>query len=107
MSKKFRNLTIMAAVLAFSALLWSAAAAQDATAEPTAEATAEATMAAPVAVEPTMEATMEATEPMAEATDEAGAPMQGRPLLGVGLQDGANGVTIGEVVPGSAAETAG
>lgn len=105
MKMSIRNLTIMAAVLVFSALLWSAVSAQDATA--TAEPSAEATM------EPMAEATM---EPMAqaetsEATEEPNmaapsAPSQ-RAYLGVSLLDGTDGVHVAEVVTGSPAEAAG
>lgn len=93
MSSKMRNVSIMAAVLVFSVLVWSAVAAQDATVEPTAEAAA--TAEAPAA------ATAEAP------TTGADMPSVGRPFLGVSLQAEAGGVTIVEVQAGSAAETAG
>ncbi len=95
MTKKVRSLSMIAAVLVFSVLVWSAVAAQEATVEPTAEATTEA----PPAV-------VEAT---AEAMPESGTSMtsEGRPFLGVSLQESADGVTVVEVVAGSGAETAG
>jgi S1-C subfamily serine protease len=101
MKMKMRNLTMMAAVLAFSALLWSVASAQDATAtvEPSSQT---ATEAAPSA---TLEPAAPAT---GEATAEAGAaiPAQ-RAYLGVSLLDGTDGVHVAEVAAGSPADAAG
>ncbi len=86
MNNKFRSLLIAALVLALSVMVWSIAAAQDATTteEPTAESTAEPTMPA-----------------MQEATPSP------RPFLGVALQDSPTGVQVAQVVPGSAADDAG
>ncbi len=86
MNHKFRSLLIAALVLALSVMVWSIAAAQDATTteEPTAESTAEPTMPA-----------------MQESTPSP------RAFLGVALQDSYTGVQVAQVVPGSAADDAG
>lgn len=91
MRKKF-NLILMAAVLALSAAVWGAAAAQEATPEATAPAEAEVT--------PAVEAPAvgEAPAPDTQAT---------RPFLGVALQDSDDGVVIAEVRAGSPADDAG
>lgn len=84
MSTKRRTLSILAAVLLFSAVVLSAVAAQDATSTeepPTASATA-------------------------EATEQAAQPSEARPFLGVSLQDADSGVTVAEVLDGSAAADA-
>ncbi len=83
MNVKFRSLLIAALVLALSVMVWSIAAAQDATTtqEPMAESTAEPVMPA--------------------------ATPSPRPFLGVALQDSDNGVLVAQVVPGSAADDAG
>src|SRR5690349_6519106 len=103
MSTKMRNLLIIGAMLLISALALSAVSAQDATAEPTAEATEAAPDVA------TVEGA-DATQP--DATPEAGTTdmntdTEARPFLGVSLQDSADGVTIAQVVDGSAASAAG
>lgn len=86
MNAKFRSLAIAALVLALSVMVWSIAAAQDATTtqEPAAESTAE----------PMMPEAQEATP-------------SPRPFLGVALQDSADGVQIAQVMSGSAADDAG
>lgn len=76
MRTKFGNLTIVAAVLLVSAVVLSAVSAQDATVTP------------------------EPSAPGANAT------VQERPLLGVTLQDTDNGVTVIDVLDGSAAADA-
>lgn len=95
MNKKSRNLLLLVAVVILSVMVWSVAAAQDATStaepQPNPASTAEpSAMANPAAT----------TEPSATTAT-------AKPFLGVSLQDGANGVTVGEVVDGSGAATAG
>ncbi len=99
MSTKTRNLFILAAVLILSVLVWSAVSAQEATStvEPPAASTAEAMATA----EP-----MTTEEPMAAEEPSASTPTA-RPFLGVQLQDDGNGVTIVQVIDGSAAADAG
>jgi S1-C subfamily serine protease len=87
MSTKLRTLVILAAVLLVSAVVLSAVAAQDATA--TAEPPAAST-----------------TEPSTSAS-ESSATADERPFLGVSLQDSDSGVTVVEVLDGSAAADAG
>ncbi|MEP7292939.1 MAG: PDZ domain-containing protein [Chloroflexota bacterium] len=91
MRTRTRNLLLMAAVLVFSVVVWSAVAAQDATEEPTGAATMEAPMTA------TEAAAADSNAPMAEA----------HPFLGVRIEDGADGVSVVEVLDGSAAADAG
>jgi S1-C subfamily serine protease len=96
MSTKMRNLLIIGAMLLISALALSAVAAQETT--PTVEPPAEATVEAPEAAQPEA-----GTEEAGTAEEEHAA----RPFLGVSLQDSDDGVTIVEVVDGSAAADAG
>jgi C-terminal processing protease CtpA/Prc len=95
MNTKSRNLLITVAVVILSVMVWSVVAAQDATAEPGPAATTEASPM--TTTEPNMSATMEANP----------SDMTAHPFLGVSLQDGTDGVTVAEVVDGSAAATAG
>jgi len=76
-------------------MVWGVVAAQDATTEPSPAATAEANPM--VTAEPNMSGTAEANS----------SDMTAHPFLGVSLQDGTDGVTVAEVVDGSAAATAG
>src|SRR4051794_14020814 len=80
MNAKFRNLVIIAAVLVFSVVIWGVVAAQDAT------------------------STAEPNSANAQATTE---PLPAHGFLGVELQESANGLTVVQVVNGSAAATAG
>jgi S1-C subfamily serine protease len=88
MNTKMRNLLIIGVMLLISALALSAVSAQDATA--TVEPPADATAAAPEA-----------------GTTDMNMDHPARPFLGVSLQDSADGVTVAEVVDGSAAADAG
>jgi len=90
MNNKSRNLLLLVAVVILSVMVWSVAAAQDAT------STAEP--------QPNPAST---AEPSAMATTEPSAPATAKPFLGVSLQDGTNGVSVAEVVNGSGAANAG
>src|SRR5215212_4993761 len=95
MSTKSRNLLLLVAVVILSVMIWGVVAAQDATTEPSPAATAE--MNPMTTSEPSMSGTAEANP----------SNMTAHPFLGVSLQDGTDGVTVAEVVDGSAAATAG
>ncbi len=92
MSTKFRYLLLSAVVLVISAMVWSIAAAQEGTAEPSPTT---ATEQAPIMITP------EATADMNVINAE------GHGFLGVALQDTDTGVTVEQVVDGSAAADAG
>ena len=90
MQTKKRSLLIMVAVVILSVLVWGVVSAQEATSTAEPQPSAASTI-----------------EPSASGTAEPNSMMSDRPFLGVSLQDSANGVTVAQVVDGSAAATAG